>query len=70
MGLSEARLGDWEYKMLEKPAKRLTKIKQDDKIEGLISNPEAAQPPDSEMLFYSTETYDFIKASRKENVPR
>lgn len=66
-------MGDFEYSATEKVVKApksLKKSEKDDKIEGLVHDPSLAQPPDSEMLFYSTNTFDAIRESRKDPVPR
>jgi len=73
MGLLTARMGDWEYSAevkTPKASRSLIKSKDDGKIEGLVHDPSAAQPPDSEMLFYSTTHFDTIRESRKDPVPR
>lgn len=73
MGLLTARMGDWEYSAeikVPKASRSLTKDKKDSMIEGLVHDPSAAMPNDSEMLYYSTDSFDSIRNSRKDPVPR
>ena len=69
LNLLSAKMGDWEYSALELP-KKTRNSKKSDTIEGLVHDPSAAMPSDSEMLYYSTETFDSIRNSRKDPVPR
>jgi len=70
LGLLHAKMGDWEYTAAQKPVSLSKSSKKSDTIEGLVHDPNAAMPPDSEMLFYSTETFDSIRNSRKDPTPR
>ena len=70
MGLLTARMGDWEYSAEVKVTKLPKSKKNDDTIEGLVHDPAAAMPSDSEMLYYSTDTFDSMRESRKDSVPR
>ena len=73
LGLLYARMGDFEYSTeikSPKASRSLTKDKKSDTIEGLVNDSSAAMPPDSEMLYYSTDTFDSIRNSRKDQVPR
>jgi hypothetical protein len=69
LNLISARMGDWEYSAAPVVPK-LSKSKKNDTIEGLVHDPSIAQPPDSEMLFYSTPSFDLMRESRKDNTPR
>jgi hypothetical protein len=68
-GFSQAKCGDYEFSTVE-IAKKTKKTTKSDKIEGLVHDPGAAMPPDSEMLYYSTDTFDSIRNSRKDPTPR
>lgn len=71
--LTEARMGDWYFstaQIAEKTKKTTKSNVKSDTIEGLIHDPAAAMPSDREMQFYSVETYDFMRESRKEETPR
>ena len=71
--LTEARMGDWYFSTLqpiEKPKKAGKSIEKTDSIEGLVHDESAKMPSDSEMLMYSTESFDFMRESRKDNTPR
>ncbi len=69
-GLNYAKCADFEFSTQEKPVKAPKLKKNSDKIEGLVNDPSAAMPPDSEMLYYSTDTFDSIRNSRKDPTPR
>jgi hypothetical protein len=69
-GINELKTADFQFSMTEKPVKAIKSKKNSDKIEGLIHDPAAAMPPDSEMLYYSTQTFDSIRNSRKDPTPR
>ena len=71
--LTEARMGDWYFstaQIAEKTKKTTKSNVKSDNIEGLIHDPTAAMPSDREMQFYSVETYDFMRESRKEETSR
>jgi hypothetical protein len=71
--LTEARMGDWYFSTAqapEKPRKLGKSIGKSDNIEGLVHDESAKMPSDSEMLMYSTESFDFMRESRKDNRPR
>lgn len=73
LGLSYAKMGDFEFsevQKVEKAAKKGKLAQKEGKIEGLTHDPSAAMPQDSEMLFYSTPTFDSMRESRKDNTPR
>lgn len=70
LGLLSAKMGDWEYSAEPKGAKVPKSKKNDGTIEGLVHDPSAAMPSDSEMLYYSTEYYDQLRNSRKDPTPR
>jgi len=73
MGLLSAKMGEWEYSAqpkMPKSAKSLTKDKKDDMIEGLVHDPAAAMPSDSDLLYYSTDSFDQILSGRKETKAR
>lgn len=70
LGLLSAKMGDWEYSAEPKAAKLHKSKKNDGTIEGLVHDPTAAMPSDSEMLYYSTDTFDSMRGSRKDPVPR
>lgn len=70
-GLIAAKCGEFEFSASQKakiPEKK-GKLAQNE-IEGLVHDPSAAMPNDSEMLYYSTQTFDSIRESRKDPVPR
>ena len=72
LGLSYGKMGDYEFstsEVVKKTSKRGIASKNE-KIEGLIHDPSAAMPPDSEMLYYSTDSFDAIRNSRKDPTPR
>jgi len=68
-GLSAAKCGDFEFSSTE-VVKKPKKSPKSDKIEGLVHDPSAAMPSDSEMLYYSTDSFDAIRNSRKDPIPR
>lgn len=70
LGLLSAKMGDWEYTAEVKAPKLSRSKKNDGTIEGLVHDPSAAMPSDSEMLYYSTDTFDSIRNSRKDPIPR
>ncbi len=70
LGLLSAKMGDWEYSAEPKAPKLPKSKKNDGTIEGLVHDPNAAMPSDSEMLYYSTDTFDSIRNTRKDPVPR
>lgn len=63
------KTADFEFSSAE-VVKKTSKKPKSDKIEGLVHDPSAAMPPDSEMLYYSTDTFDSIRNSRKDPTPR
>jgi hypothetical protein len=66
-------MGDYEYTAevkAPKASKSLTKPKIDDNLEGLTHDPSSAMPPDNEMLYYSTDSFDSLRESRKNPIPR
>jgi hypothetical protein len=69
LNLTSARMGDWEYSAAP-ITPRLSKSKKNDTIEGLVHDPEAQMPSDGDMLYYSTDSYDAIRSSRKDPVAR
>jgi len=72
-GLLHAKCGEWEFRAVELPKKTQKKgavPESSDKIDGLITDESAKMPNDSEMLFFSTESFDFMRESRKDNTPR
>ena len=69
LGLSYAKCGEFEFSSAE-IVKTPKKTAKSDKIEGLTHDPASAMPPDSEMLYYSTDTFDSIRNSRKDPTPR
>ena len=72
-GLFYAKFDSFEFSMaqiVEKNKKKGKLGQKSDKIEGLVHEPAAAMPPDSEMLYYSTDTFDSIRNSRKDPTPR
>lgn len=71
LGLLSARMGDWEYTAeIKLPKLPKSKRKDDGTIEGLVHDPAAAMPSDSEMLYYSTQYFDQLRNSRKDPTPR
>ena len=71
--LTEARMGDWYFstiQALEKPKKLGKSIGKSDNVEGLVHDESAKMPSDSEMLFYSTNSFDLLRESRKDDTPR
>lgn len=73
LNLSYAKMGDFEYTILQKEVKAPKlgkKSKNDEKVEGLIHDPSAAMPSDGDMLYYSTDNFDLIRESRKDPTPR
>jgi hypothetical protein len=69
LNLHSARMGDWEYSAMPK-APKLVKSKKTGTIEGLVHDPNAQMPSDGDMLYYSTDSYDAIRNSRKDPTPR
>lgn len=72
-GINHLKTADFEFSMVYTPGKiaKLNKsIEKSDTIEGLVHDESAKMPSDSEMLMYSTESYDFMRESRKDNTPR
>ena len=70
LGLLSAKMGEWEYSAEVKAPKLPKSKKNDDKIEGLVHDPSAAMPNDSEMLVYSSPYFDVIQSGRKETKAR
>ena len=69
-GINHLKTVDFEFSLQEKPVKSVKPKKNSDKIEGLVNDPSAAMPSDSEMLYYSTDSFDAIRNSRKDPTPR
>lgn len=69
-GINNLKTAEFEFSLTEKVSKSSKSLKKSDKIEGLVHDASAAMPPDSEMLYYSTETFDSIRNSRKDQTPR
>jgi len=72
-GFSAAKCGEYEFsstQSLRKTQEKTKSTKKEPLIEGLTNDPDSAMPPDSEMLFYSTDTFDSIRGSRKDPIPR
>ncbi len=71
--LTEARMGDWYFstaQIAEKTKKTTKSNVKSDTIDGLTTDEAAKMPSDSEMLLYSTESYDFMRESRKDSTAR
>lgn len=64
-GFSEAKCGDFSFSKTEVVKKTKVSKKSSDKIEGLVHDPSAAMPNDSELLFYSTQSYDVMQENKK-----
>lgn len=74
-GLSYAKMDGFEFSMIQRvetPKKKgngAPKVKGSG-VEGLVHDPSAQMPSDSEMVFYSTDEFDRIQAGRKETKAR
>lgn len=72
MGLLSAKLGDFEFTAPELPKrpKKGMAPQVGSGVEGLVHDETANQPSDSEMLYYSTQSYDIMRETRKESRAR